>query len=115
VSAFALGSIRFRNHLPEPAILMYPNTIATLVSGAAQARGARECPPAHYDLMVGRALGRALAHEIGHFLLRSRGHKVAGLMRATYVAADLVGPERHGFVLSADEVTRLASVTANSN
>jgi len=44
------------------------------------------------------------------FLLRSRHHPAAGLMRAAYVSADLVGPERQGLVLSAAEVTRLASI-----
>ena len=33
-------------------------------------------------------------------------------MRAQYILPDLIDPERRGFFLSADELTRLASVTA---
>lgn len=35
-------------------------------------------------LFVQRAIGRAIAHEIGHYLLRSRVHERRGLMRAVF-------------------------------
>lgn len=58
-------------------------------------------------LDVGRALGRVLAHEIGHVLLAARDHQPRGLMRAAYLAADLLAPQRHAYVLSPAEITRL--------
>jgi hypothetical protein len=55
---------------------------------------------------MGRALGRVLAHEIGHGLLGTT-HQRRGLMRTTIVATELVGYRRQGFTLSAVEVARL--------
>ena len=42
-------------------------------------------------------LGRALAHEIGHYLLRTPGHSKSGLMRAAQTAADLIRDDRGPF------------------
>jgi hypothetical protein len=56
---------------------------------------------------VGRALGRVLAHEIGHVLLAAPNHQPHGLMRPHYVPADLVAMERFSFTLSPGEVSRL--------
>ena len=52
-------------------------------------RTEREWPTILRHVVLGRVLGRALAHEIGHFLLRSRGHSQIGLMRANQSIADL--------------------------
>ena len=111
VATRALGSIVFLDDVPEPAIVMYPNTIAALVSTATfHGNDDHHWPSPFRDLVVGRALGRALAHEIGHFLLRSRHHSGAGLMRAIHSVADLISPDRRRFVLSATEVKRLVSL-----
>src|SRR5262249_19924401 len=59
---------------------------------------------------IGRAVGRVLAHELGHYLLRSRWHARSGLMRAAHNTADLVGPERAMFALSGDDAARFAGV-----
>jgi len=113
IGAAALGSIRFQDGVPEPAIVLYPNVIAALVAAT---------PPGHFivdsqgavrDFILGRALGRALAHEIGHFLLRSQQHSADGLMRALQPTTDLVDPSRHHFELSAGDVTRLAATTSS--
>jgi hypothetical protein len=42
--------------------------------------------------VLGRVMGRALAHEIGHYLLASRLHTKTGLMRAALPENDLVRP-----------------------
>jgi hypothetical protein len=111
-AAGALGSIVFLDDRPVPAIVMYPRTIAALVSTVTlMGTNDKVWPKALYDLVMGRVLGRALAHEIGHFLLRLRGHSRKGLMRPRHQVPDLVGANRSSFVLSADEVARLVSVT----
>src|SRR5262249_37885930 len=79
-----LGAIRFREGVPEPTILMYANAIDVLVAQAPLLHDERKCMPVVHDTMVGRAFGRALAHEIGHYLLRSRQHAPGGLMRASH-------------------------------
>ncbi len=56
---------------------------------------------------VGRALGRVLAHEIGHGLLGVASHERRGLMRATIFSSELVGYHRRGYTLSDSEIARL--------
>jgi len=51
-----------------------------------------------------------MAHEIGHYLLRSRGHAAAGLMRATLRSVDLIAEDRQGFDLSGAELAIIADV-----
>jgi hypothetical protein len=109
VAIGALGSIRFTNGVPEPAITVYPDAVAAIVDST-RFGDDRFTHVAFHDYMLGRVLGRALAHEVGHFLLRSRLHSAAGLMRASQPALDLVAPDRRQFGLSADEATRLVSV-----
>ena len=106
-----LGSIGFVDDVPEPAIVMYPTTIADLVSSAQFGGFDLHTPSAFRDFLRARVFGRALAHEIGHFLLRSRRHSDAGLMRAMHRANDLVAANRHRFELTTNEVTRLVSLT----
>ena len=56
---------------------------------------------------IGRALGRVLAHEIGHVLLAEPHHPVRGLMRKSFAAPDLVAHHRRTFTLSREEIDRL--------
>jgi hypothetical protein len=58
---------------------------------------------------MGRALGRVLAHEIGHVLLAVRNHDHEGLMRAVFSPAELGSPDRQSFRLSRDGLGRLRS------
>jgi hypothetical protein len=109
----SLGSIRFLDGVPEPAIVLYPRTIAALVSATPARRFFVDAPGVLRDLILGRVLGRALAHEIGHFLLRSRQHSAVGLMRALHPAADLIEPNRRPFRLSASDVGRLVATTSS--
>src|SRR6476660_1620841 len=109
----ALGSIVFQDGAPGSEIRMYPDAIAALVAQATvMERNEREWPTILRYVVLGRVLGRALAHEIGHFLLRSRGHSQIGLMRANQSIADLAAPERFRFYLSPDEVARLVTATS---
>ena len=107
IGAGTLGLIRFRDDVPDSEIVMYPDAIAALVSTTRFGTDDIFSPAAFRDLILGRVLGRALAHEIGHFLLRSRVHSSAGLMRAFQPVAALVAPDRRDFGLSSDEVIRL--------
>jgi hypothetical protein len=58
---------------------------------------------------MGRALGRVLAHEIGHVLLAVRNHDHEGLMRAVFTPVELGAPGRESFRLSRDGLGRLRS------
>jgi len=105
----ALGSIGFSGDAPQPAIALYPETASALIAAVASSRRENTWPAGSGDRVLARVLGRALAHEIGHFLLRSKSHSTAGLMRAEQIGTDLMAPDHRGFALSADEVRRLRS------
>jgi hypothetical protein len=109
----ALGSAWFVGGSPQPTIFMYPNTIAGLVSTTTLfGRREDQWSTKLRDHVLGRAFGRALAHEIGHVLLRMRDHHDNGLMRAQYSANDLVTTDLRSFRLMTDEVMRLTVLTA---
>jgi hypothetical protein len=59
-------------------------------------------PQALSDRRLGVVLGRAVAHEIGHFLLATRGHARSGLMRAHIDVTDFVDLRSGGFHLDRD-------------
>ena len=59
------------------------------------------------DPELGRALGRVLAHEIGHVLLGPPHHDLAGLMRPSFRAEELGDPDRTPFRLTCVGVDRL--------
>jgi hypothetical protein len=55
--------------------------------------------PERYDVLLSRALGRALAHEIGHYLIGTSRHTPLGLMRAHFSPLELLEPatrQRYG-------------------
>ncbi|HIE93081.1 MAG TPA: hypothetical protein EYQ83_09520 [Acidobacteria bacterium] len=56
------------------------------------------------DQVYARALGRVLAHELGHLLLRLNGHRDGGLMRPTFSHRSLIARGRGAFRLSADDL-----------
>jgi hypothetical protein len=62
-----------------------------------------------HERELARALGRVLAHEIGHVLLAVRSHDQTGLMREAYTADELARPDRLPFVLTANSAGRLRS------
>lgn len=63
-------------------------------------------------------LGRAIAHEIGHLLLRSNAHTENGLMREVWTVEQLVRNRREDWTFSADQGgdlrnARLAALTGS--
>jgi hypothetical protein len=61
------------------------------------------------DRELARALGRVLAHEIGHVLLAAPYHDRAGLMRAVFRPDELAESDRAPFRLTCGGVGRLRS------
>jgi hypothetical protein len=55
--------------------------------------------------MLARMIGRAIAHEIGHYLFASVDHTPQGLMRARHTVNDLVGDSLAPFSVDADDCT----------
>jgi hypothetical protein len=54
------------------------------------------------DYRLGLVLGRAVAHEIGHFLLATTTHADRGLMRASVDAREFAAMDGHAFTLDRD-------------
>jgi hypothetical protein len=66
-----------------------------------QARGVigliDQMPIMQRETLLSRAMGRALAHELGHYLLASKVHTERGLMKATLTAVELFSADARGF------------------
>lgn len=54
--------------------------------------------------LYARTVGRVVAHELGHLLLRSVAHRTTGLMRNAFVARDVVSGDVSRFSLRGDDV-----------
>ena len=59
------------------------------------------------EQFLARALGRAAAHEIGHYLLRSTVHARGGLMRSQFAAEEIMDQRLTRFRLEPSQVKRL--------
>ena len=68
--------------------------------------------PAAQDRGLGVVLGRAIAHEIGHFLLRTTTHASTGLMRSFIDAREFANPATNGFKLDKAAVAYMAALAA---
>ena len=88
----ALGAIMFVSPgTPGNRIFVSVSGVRQLAMSAAwRGRSLREQPPAVIRTFDEHALARTLAHEIGHYLLRSKAHASVGLMRATFSADELM-------------------------
>lgn len=113
-AAGTLGSIAFTGETPEPAIELYPAAASALIAAVAFNRREDGWPATAQDRVLARVLGRALAHEIGHFLLRSKQHSTNGLMKAAQNGSELMAPDHRGFSLSPDEIHRFRDVLSTS-
>jgi hypothetical protein len=107
----ALGAIDFDDEgTPDSIVTVYFELILRSV-GIARLGDVTEdrWPPELRQRVVGRALGRVIAHEIGHYLFASRGHSANGLMRAMHSLYELFGQPDSGFLLSRADERRLAT------
>jgi hypothetical protein len=94
----------------EKTVTISVETVQRLVGNTRWAnRRIAEWPPSVRHDLVGRALGRVLAHEIGHYLLVWRGHSPDGLMQTSFRGEALVGFDRGGFMLAQHLMPRLRS------
>lgn len=63
-------------------------------------------------LETGELLGRAMAHEVGHLLLRAAGHSPSGLMRAVWADEELIENRREDWVFSSRDRRLLQAAAA---
>jgi hypothetical protein len=104
--AIPIGWIELdRFGVPQPVIhLSRTNTVQLLDTMAAL----HHAPPFGREFLMGRALGRALAHELGHYLTGSREHSRTGLMRARHPGDTFFATIRGGLTLTGRQRTLIA-------
>jgi hypothetical protein len=104
-----VGWVMFNGSEPDGDIHLSHANAGTLLDLERRDRaGGHPFTPAERHLLMGRMLGRALAHEIGHYLLRSRAHARRGLMRARRTLREFIAPHRRDF--DVDAAVRAAAV-----
>lgn len=93
-----LAAIQFIDGAPTTRITAFPREAERLLSSIyLDDRLLAHRPSALRERTLGRVLGRAVAHEVGHFLFRTSHHTDRGLMRANHRTDDLIGPSRGPF------------------
>jgi hypothetical protein len=107
----ALGWIVFdERDAPDPEIyLSHENAEAYMRESRIVIGLTQQKPIAEREMLLARAMGRALAHEIGHYLLASRVHTARGLMQATHTASDFFGADRASFNIDAAQRITVAA------
>ena len=106
----ATGSIATRRAPADPGLslafaVVHPRTrlgaLATVFLDRVQLVATRAGVP------VGPLLGRTIAHEIGHLLLGTTGHRAEGLMREAWTDHELVLDRPNDFLFTAADRKRL--------
>jgi hypothetical protein len=104
----SLGWIEFVNGDPLRTISVSRRAASVLRDRTVLAgRRLDELPAAIQSQFLTRALGRAAAHEIGHYLLACKTHEATGLMRAQFATADLMDRSPRNFRLDQAELRQL--------
>jgi len=112
-SSSPFGSIRFVDGRPEPLVFLHYEAIGRAIARNG-ALGLREeqWPALLRDRVLGRIVGRVLAHEIGHFVLRSPRHASRGLMRPIQSITELIAGNGDIFGLTPQDLDLLrAAIT----
>lgn len=109
-TATPLGWIVFDNNTPQREIYVsYINAQALMELSRGVVGRIDLMPRAERETLLGRAMGRALSHEIGHYLLASKAHTKTGLMQAKRTAAELFAADRRRFGV---DVTQREAIVA---
>jgi len=93
-----MGWVKFADDEPDGDIhISHANAEQFVLSVGGVGGSARRMTPAERFLLLGRTLGRALAHELGHYLLKSKEHTTKGLMKGRHSIQEFIGAHRKGF------------------
>ena len=96
----ALGWLTFTNDDPDRVIHLSRAAAESLLR---QTPGLPNTTIVSHEELLGRGLGRALAHECGHYRLRSKSHTTRGLMRAAWHSDEFFAFNRNGFELTPEQ------------
>ena len=105
-----LGWIIFEAESPQQDVyLSHANAMMLLQASEGVVGRVSTLTITERETLLGRAMGRALAHEIGHYLLASKAHTATGVMQARRGAAELFSRSRQGFQVQADQRQLIAA------
>jgi len=98
--ALALGWIFFDASTPGQRLyISYANVLQLMRESAGVTGPQDRMPIFEREVLLSRAMGRALAHELGHYFLASKEHTKNGLMKAHRTAVEFFGPDERPFKL----------------
>jgi hypothetical protein len=89
--------------------LSHANALTLMEASRAVVGVMTQMPIAQREILLARAMGRALAHEIGHYLLASKVHTPRGLLQASRTATELFSIERAGFQIDPSQRQQIAA------
>jgi hypothetical protein len=96
----ALGWVVFADSKPMRAIYVsYENAQQLMAESKGVVGVLDRMPLLEKETLLARAMGRALAHEMGHYLLESKAHTLNGLMRARITASEFFSNDNRRFKL----------------
>jgi hypothetical protein len=98
-----LGWITFDDdHSPLPEIYVsYENANRLLEAARGFVGIGSQMTGVQREVLLARTMGRALAHEMGHYLLASKVHTSHGLMQASHPASDFFATGTNAFRVDA--------------
>jgi len=98
---------------PEQEVYVsYTSAVRFLETAGSAVGPINSMPRLQRETLMARAMGRVLAHEIGHYLLASKVHAAQGLMKAVQTAVELFSPDRSRFVVEPSQMTAAAARVA---
>jgi hypothetical protein len=110
----ALGWLEFVDGEPGRVLHVSVGGAARLIDSLHVAgRTVADLPSVSMHALLVRTLGRAAAHEIGHYVLASPAHTRRGLMRATYPQWEMSSPELDRYRLDAKQMGALGARVGN--
>jgi hypothetical protein len=91
---------------PTPVLSVSRSSVTELLDSSDRlGRPLSKWPRATREELIAQAIGRAAAHELGHYLLQSARHSDIGLMRPRFSPEELLGPSLAPFRVTADQAT----------
>jgi hypothetical protein len=106
----ALGWIVFEDGRPDQEIyLSYSNAERFLRDSRDVTGPLQNMPLVQREVMLGRVMGRALAHELGHYLLATKTHTATGLLKAVRSAQEFFSFDPGRFQLDPEQRVQIAA------
>ena len=105
-----LGWIKFEDGRPGPEIYVsFANAEMLMEESRGVVGLVGDMTIMQRQTLLGRVMGRALAHELGHYLLATKTHTAKGLLKAVRSAQELFGVDRRRFQLEPAQRTQIAA------